>query len=134
MLLQIKSKYIIGNLLNSPEVYFAIRKTMKKLFSDVKITGQEIADIMANDIIKRAIIDSDESKKAKKDIEKIYKKLEKIKEKNKGMEFTDTLIGRPATHEGIDNFQSEGAVPVLQVYQDKLTPNHNSGLKCPPCP
>jgi L-fucose isomerase-like protein len=37
---------------------------------------------MANDIIKREIIDSEESKKAKKDIDKIYKKLERAKEKN----------------------------------------------------
>jgi hypothetical protein len=55
---------------------------MKKLFDDVKISEQEIADIMANDIIKREIIDSEESKKAKKDIDKIYKKLERSKEKS----------------------------------------------------
>jgi hypothetical protein len=55
---------------------------MKKIFDDVKISEQEIADIIVNDIIKREIIDSEESKKAKKDIEKIYKKLERAKEKN----------------------------------------------------
>jgi hypothetical protein len=36
------------------------------------------------------------------------------------MEFTNTLIGRPATHEGIDNFQLEGTVPA-QVHQDGRT-------------
>jgi predicted type IV restriction endonuclease len=80
--IQVKNKFIIGCLLNSTEVHSLIRRTMKKLFGDVKITEQEIADIMANDIIKREIIDSEESKKAKKDIDKIYKKLERIKEKN----------------------------------------------------
>jgi hypothetical protein len=80
--IQVKNKFIIGCLLNSPDVYALIRKTMKKLFDDVKISDQEIADIMANDIIKREIIDSEESRKAKKDIDKIYKKLERIKEKN----------------------------------------------------
>ena len=39
---------------------------MKKLFGDIKITDEEIADIMVNYIIKREIIDSDESKKPKK--------------------------------------------------------------------
>jgi predicted type IV restriction endonuclease len=81
--IQIKNKFIIGALLNSEDVYSLIRRTIKKLFDDVKITEEEIADIMANDIIKREIIDSDESKKAKKDIEKIYKKLEKSREKIK---------------------------------------------------
>jgi predicted type IV restriction endonuclease len=81
--IQIKNKFIIGALLHSNEVHSLIRRTMKKLFDDVKITEQEIADIMANDIIKREIIDSDESKKAKRDIDKMYKKLEKSKEKPK---------------------------------------------------
>jgi hypothetical protein len=80
--IQVKNKFIIGCLLNSPEVYSLLRRTMKKLFDDVKISEQEIADIMANDIIKREIVDSEEAKKAKKDIEKTYKKLERIKEKN----------------------------------------------------
>ena len=73
--IQVKNKFIIGCLLNSSEVYSLIRRTMRKLFGDVKISEQEICDIMMNDIIKREIIDSDESKKAKKDIDKIYKKL-----------------------------------------------------------
>jgi hypothetical protein len=80
--IQVKNKFIIGCLLNSPEVYALIRRTMRKLFDDIKISDQEISDIMVNDIIKREIIDSEESKKAKKDIDKIYKKLERIKEKN----------------------------------------------------
>jgi predicted type IV restriction endonuclease len=93
--IQIKNKYIIGNLLISNDVYSLIKKTIKKLFDDVKITNEEIADIMVNDIIKREIFDSDESKKAKKEIEKKYKKIEKEKEKehiqaNKENDSTDT--------------------------------------------
>jgi predicted type IV restriction endonuclease len=80
--IQVKSKFIIGALLNSEEVYSLIRRNIKKLYDDVKITNEEIADIMANDIIKREIIDSEESKKAKKDIEKILKKLERAKERD----------------------------------------------------
>ena len=82
--IQAKSKYIIGALLNSDEVYSLIRRNMKKLYEDVKITNEEIADIMANDIIKREILDSDESKKAKKDIERILKKIERAKARAEG--------------------------------------------------
>jgi hypothetical protein len=78
----VKNKFIIGALLNSGEIHSMIRRTMKKLFGDIKITDEEIADMMINDIIKREIIDSDESKKAKKDIEKAQKKLERAKEKS----------------------------------------------------
>jgi predicted type IV restriction endonuclease len=80
--IQVKNKFIIGCLLNSEEVYSLIRRTMKKLFADVKIRDQEIADIIVNDIIKREIIDSEESKKARKDIDKKYKKLEHVKAKS----------------------------------------------------
>jgi hypothetical protein len=92
--IQVKNKFIIGSLLNSPDIYSLIRRTMKKLFDDVKINEEEIADIMANDIIKREIIDSEESKKAKKDIEKTYKKLERIKEKN-SLAQHDSNISKP---------------------------------------
>jgi predicted type IV restriction endonuclease len=83
--IQVKNKFIIGALLNSEDIYALIKRTMRKLFEDVKITDQEIADIMANDIIKREIIDSDDSKKAKKDIEKAVKKFDRIKTKNKAL-------------------------------------------------
>jgi predicted type IV restriction endonuclease len=79
--IQVKNKFIIGSILNGSEVHSLIKRTMRKLFEDVKITDEEIAGIMANDIIKREIIDSEESKKAKKDIDKAVKKLEKIKAK-----------------------------------------------------
>jgi predicted type IV restriction endonuclease len=81
--IQVKNKFIIGNILNSGEIYTLVRRTIKRLFDDVKITEEEIADIMANDIIKREIIDSDESKRARKDLEKLIKKAERVKEKEK---------------------------------------------------
>jgi hypothetical protein len=91
--IQIKNKYIIGNLLVSDDIYSLIRKAIKKLFGDVKVTNEEIADMMANDIIKREIIDSDESRKARKDIEKRYKKIEKEKEKEKEQAETNAASG-----------------------------------------
>jgi hypothetical protein len=93
--IQIKNKFIIGTLLNSEDVHTIIKRTMRRLFDDVKITDQEIADIMANDIIKREIIDSDDSKKAKKDIEKAYKKLERVKEKEKALATKSTNENEP---------------------------------------
>lgn len=84
--IQVKNKYIIGALLNSEDVFYLIRKNMKKLFNDVKISEDEIASFVHNDIIRREIIDTEEAKKAQKDIEKQRKKIEnklkKEKEKN----------------------------------------------------
>jgi hypothetical protein len=47
------------------------------------MTEDEIATIINNEVIKREVLDSDESGKAKKDISKAYKKLEKEKVKLK---------------------------------------------------
>jgi predicted type IV restriction endonuclease len=80
--MQVKNKFIIGALLYNEDVITVVRRNMKRLYADVKITDQEIADIMANDIIKREIIDSEESKKARKDIDKILKKLDRAKEQD----------------------------------------------------
>ena len=78
--IQVKNKYIIGALLNSGDVFSLIKKNMRKLFDDIKISEEEISSFVRNDIIRRDIIDTDEAKKAVKDIEKRRKKLEnKIK-------------------------------------------------------
>jgi hypothetical protein len=71
--IQVKNKFTIGCLLNSAEVHALVRRAMRKLFDDVKISEQEIADIMVNNIIKREIIDSEESKKAKRRLIKYTK-------------------------------------------------------------
>lgn len=93
--IQIKNKYVIGNLLNSEEVFSLVRKMAKKLFDDIKITNEEIADMMINDIIKREIIDSDESKKALKEIDKKLKKIEKEKTKQSEAESTNNEADEP---------------------------------------
>jgi predicted type IV restriction endonuclease len=93
--IQAKSKFIIGALLNSEEVYTLIRRNIKKLYDDVKITDEEIADIMANDIIKREIIDSEESRKAKKDVKKMLKKAEWAKGKSRAMADENTKPAKP---------------------------------------
>jgi len=72
--IQAKSKYIIGNLLNSEEVYANVRKNLKILFENIKITDEEIGEIITSEIMKREIVDSDESKKARRDIDKVLKK------------------------------------------------------------
>jgi hypothetical protein len=48
---------------------------------------------MANDIIKREIIDSEDSKKAKKEIDRIYKKLERVKEKGNAASHSGDISG-----------------------------------------
>ena len=90
---QAKSKFIIGALLNSDEVHTLIRKSIKKLYDDVNISNDEIANIMVHDIIKREILDSEESKKAKKEIEKAAKKSSQKNGKTKAEKTPEVETG-----------------------------------------
>ena len=76
---QAKSKFFIGALLFSDDVFAVIRKNMKKRYPEAKITDDELIEIMSKDVIKRELVDSDELKKARKDIEKTIKKAERAK-------------------------------------------------------
>jgi hypothetical protein len=79
---QIKNRFVIGALLNNDEVYTVIRRNMRKLFDNIKISEEEIASILKNDIIKREIIESEEAIKARKDVEKAIRKQERTKAKS----------------------------------------------------
>jgi predicted type IV restriction endonuclease len=106
--IQVKNKFIIGALLYNDDVITVIRRNMKRLYADVKITDQEIADIMANDIIKREIIDSDESKKAVKEIAKLMKKLEQSREQSKQTAESESAIeGKPEPEQHADTVENE---------------------------
>jgi len=83
---QAKSKFIIGALLCSMETCAMIRRNMKKLYPDVKITEEEISEVMSSDIIKRDILDSEESKKARKEIDRAAKKMERTQGKAQAVE------------------------------------------------
>ena len=80
---QIKNKYMIGAFLSSEDVYALIRKNIRKLYDDVKISVEEIEHIIKNEIILKEILNSDEALQTKKEIIKAQKKLEKKEGKNK---------------------------------------------------
>jgi predicted type IV restriction endonuclease len=111
--IQVKNKFIIGVLLDSKEVYSLIRKNIKKIYEDVKITDEEIADIMANGILKREIIDSEESKKARKDVEKLLKKADKAKEKGK--------LKAQSQNRELTQTESETEVFVEEIRDEQIT-------------
>ncbi len=76
---QATNKYMIGNLLYSDSVLNAVKKELKQIYPDIKVSNDEISYVLTHDVLKREIMEGEESEEAKKKIAKAYKKKEKIK-------------------------------------------------------
>ena len=65
---------MIGNLLYTESVLSTIKKELKSIYPELKVTNEEIERVLFNGVIKREINEGDESEEAKKKIAKSIKK------------------------------------------------------------
>jgi predicted type IV restriction endonuclease len=72
--IQIVNKYTIGAVLLSEDVVAAVRRILKKISSDVKVTDEAVSQIIENEIIKREVLEGDRAEKASKQVAKFYRK------------------------------------------------------------
>jgi len=70
---QTLSKYFIGQILITEPVIDAVRKTIKKICPDVKVTTDEVREALVLDVLKREVFDDEKSEEAKKKIQKVFK-------------------------------------------------------------
>ena len=78
---QATNKFMIGNLLSEESVLNTLKKELKQIFPDIKVTNDEIRTVLVSDVIKREILEGESSDEAKKKIAKANKRKEKLKEK-----------------------------------------------------
>lgn len=79
----IVNKYVIGQLITSDSTTECIRKQLKKMYPDLKISKDEVFKITSSELLKREIIESEEAEIAKKKLSKVKqttKPTKKIKE------------------------------------------------------
>lgn len=76
---QATNKFMVGNLLYSESVLNSIKKELKNIYPDIKVTNEEIQKVLVSGVIKREIIEGEESEEAKKKIAKSLKKKDKSK-------------------------------------------------------
>lgn len=74
---KVLNKFIISQLLISEPVTDAIRKTLKKLYPDTKCTNEEIGRIIADEIIKRDVLDDEKTATAKRAVTKALSSAKK---------------------------------------------------------
>ena len=78
---QILNKYTIGQLVVSDPVVNVIRKELRRLFPDMKIDQDQIANLLSKDVIKREVFEGDKLKEAQLRIRKATNKAVKQREK-----------------------------------------------------
>ena len=71
---QALSRFFMGALLQTDLILNTIRKELKKVSPDVKITTDEIKDVLLNEVIKREVLEGDKAVEASKKIGKVVSK------------------------------------------------------------
>ncbi len=80
---QATNKFMIGNLLGEESILNSLKKELKMIYPDIKVTNDEIRTVLVSDVIKREILEGESSEEAKKKIAKANKKKEKLKVEKK---------------------------------------------------
>ena len=70
---QALSRFFMGALLQSDQILDVIRRELKKVSPDVKITNGEIKDVLVNEVIKREVLEGEKANEATKKISRVAK-------------------------------------------------------------
>lgn len=73
------SKYYIGAIILNDVILDRIRKEIKMISPDVRVTSEQIEAVIMEEVLKREIIESDKFSEAQKTINKMYIKKSKVK-------------------------------------------------------
>ncbi len=77
------NRYVIGALLTEDSIMNSIRLQVRKLDNNIKLTNDEILEIVLSDVIKREVLEADAFKKMKSKLKRAKNKAKKEAEKKK---------------------------------------------------
>jgi len=60
-------------------VAFLLRSSIRKISPDVKVTSEQIKEVILKEVLKREVIEGDKADEAKKKINKVFSKISKSK-------------------------------------------------------
>jgi len=82
--MQTLSKYFIGQILQTEPALDGIKRAIRKVCPDVKVTNEEIMNVLILDVIKREVLDDEKAEEAKKKISKVFRAAMKKESQSKG--------------------------------------------------
>lgn len=78
---QILNKFMLGQVVLSEDVLNAIRKSLKRIAPETKVSADEIRQILSDEVIKREVLDDEKAAACKKQLLKSEKTVKRAKEK-----------------------------------------------------
>ncbi len=90
---QATNRFMVGNLICEEPILNAIKKELKQVYPDIKVSTDEIKTVLLNEVIKRELLAGEDADDAKKKIAKVNRKKEKVKaEKSAAHSLTNSGI------------------------------------------
>ena len=87
---ELLNRYTIAQILRGDSVVSLVRREFRKLFPDVKVDKEELAELLDDEIPKRDVIETDKAKEASSKIKRAAKKrLKKTTVKKPKMKSTE---------------------------------------------
>lgn len=71
------SKFFVGQLIISEPIVDSVRKIMKKLYPEVRVSNEEIMELIKTEVLKREVLEGEKAEEAKKKVIKAFKSLAK---------------------------------------------------------
>jgi len=87
---QLFNRFTVAQIVISEPVVTCIRRELKRIFPELKIDTTQIADMLANEVLKREVIGGDKSKETQQKIKRAATKLAKEIDKKASREVKDT--------------------------------------------
>lgn len=76
---QALSKFFLSALILSDPITDVIRRELRKISPDVKVTSEQIQEVLFKEVLKREVIEGEKAEEAKKKINKVFNKISKAK-------------------------------------------------------
>ena len=83
------NRYMVGALLTTDAVASVLRREIRKINPGLKVTVEDIQDMVKGAVIKREVIDSDSGRDAKKQVAKFYRSQSRAKSKKSKLSSDD---------------------------------------------
>jgi len=87
---QTVNRYTVGAVLLTEPVISVIRREIRKIKDGLKVSNEEIEELISNEVLKRDLLESEAAKEAQKNIQKLLKKRLKAKPKSSQQSSSET--------------------------------------------
>ena len=76
---QVLSKYYLGSLIVSKQIIDMLRRELRKLSPDIKITSEQVREVVVEEVLKREVVEGEKAEEAQKKISRAITKNSKNK-------------------------------------------------------